>query len=218
MKKPFVFTGLIFLILIVSCNKETRTTRITKPITAGEVSKTSFVYKEFDPPVQIKVGKDTGMLPVIYIDSNLPDTHLPNFLIIKYEPDFDNLVTFRAYHTPKWGSKYFSYSEFSAVTVSGSSNVQLCPKPLQKGDSISNSLEWLPSFTITTNDTTFKNITVSDTTNIYPGVPYVRYLWTSKSYMATRVINSSDTTFGWFQMQSHEDSATVSIFKYGYQE
>jgi hypothetical protein len=214
MKKPFVFTGLIFLILIVSCNKESRTVHVTKPITAGAVSKTNFAYKEYTLPVQIKVYKDTGIYPVLYTD-----THLPNLLLVKYEPDFDNVVTFSAYHTVEWGSKYYTNSKFSVVKVSGSSNLQLCPKPLHEGDSISNSLEWVSWFAITTNDTAYWKVSIYDS-NIDPShtVPYTGNLWTTKSYLATRVINSSDTTFGWFQLQSDEDSATVSIFRYGYQE
>ena len=131
MKKLFVFAALFFFILSESCNKNVTNDHITEPIIAGTVSKRNFVYKQFSPAAFIKTFKDTGTYPILYTD-----THLPNLLLVKYEPDFDNVVTFSADHTVESGSKYYTNSKFSVVTVSGSSNLQLCPKPLQEGDSI----------------------------------------------------------------------------------
>lgn len=213
MKKIIGFVS-ILIFAFLSCNKNPNTNTVTKSITAGSILKGKFVYKEFAPPVLINVFKDTDQYPVLY-----SQTHLPDFLLIRSQTNKDNVITFSAGNTLKYGSRLPLSSDFSKVTVSGSSNVYFSPKPLKKGDSISNSLDWVPLFVLTTNDTSLYQEPFFDpaTNRFMPSMPYIKNLWTQRSYLATRMINNTDTTFGWFELQANEDSVIVKIFRYGYQ-
>lgn len=214
MKKILVVCIVVSFVLFDACNKDSARDHVTTPITAGAILKNYFVYKEFTPAVLIKISKDTGIYPVLYTD-----THLPNLFLLKYPLNDDNVLTFGARKTTNFGSRFYNVSNFSEIEVSGSTNASLYSIPLQKGDSISNSLNWVSSLVLTTNDTALYQEPVFDAViNSYVNAPpYIKNLWTKKSYLATRIINSSDTTFGWIQLQANEDSATVTIFKYGQQ-
>lgn len=214
MNKVIFVSFIILSGFLVSCKKRSARVHVTTPIIAGALSNYYFLYHKYPAPIQIKLFEDTGRIPVLYTD-----THLPNYFLVKYPPNDKNVISFAAGRTLHAGSRYPGSSQFSQVMVSGSSNVSVYSKPLQKGDSILNSLDWVSSVVLTTNDTALSQgpIFHSASNSFEPAPPYVKGLWTKTSYLATRLINANDTTFGWIELRANEDSVSVSIFQYGQQ-
>ncbi len=184
---------------------------VTTPIAAGAVLKNYFIYKELDSVIGLKTVLTTCCGTARYrysfpIDYGTKD-------------DSKNQLIFWADFTEApWGSRSV-YTQYSEVQVSGSSNISIYPHPIKEGDIISNSLDWDSlGYILVTNDTAVSPPPHFDVYGnlIYPP-PYVKSLWNKRSFLATRTINAKDTLFGWIELQANEDSATVTIFKYGHQ-